>query len=280
MRAGSSVHEREIVIRPAREAGGLDPGELWRTRHILRALVWRSVRNRFADTYLGVAWLCVRPLLFVLVFVTFKRLSNADPHVEIPYPLYVYSGLILWYYLIESASEAAGAVTVDAALLKKVYYPRIYTPLTPILANLTGLGVALIPLAAMMAWYGVSPGPRLLLLPVVGVQAVSLALGIGALVASLTLGSRDWERALGFLFYLGLFVSPVIYAAEMIPAAFRPVYFFNPFAGTLLAFRSVLFADQPFPVWEWAYAVVFSAVMCAIGLRAFRLAEAELADRL
>jgi lipopolysaccharide transport system permease protein len=275
-----SIHEREVVIRPATHAERPDFRELWASRHILAALAWRNVRNEFTDSYIGLGWVCVRPLLFVLVFTAFKRLSNANPQVGIPYALYLYGGLILWYYVIESATESAGAMNVDAHLLKKVYYPRIFTPLAPVLANLVSLAVAMAPLVVMMLWFQVAPTWRIVLLPLVLLQCVALALGVGTIVASLTLGTRDLERALGFLFYLGLFVSPVVYAPEMIPEWFRPVYALNPFVGTLEAFRATLFADCPFPVWPWTYSAAVSFSALALGFRMFRLAESEFGDQL
>jgi lipopolysaccharide transport system permease protein len=276
----SSIHEREVVIRPATHAERPDFRELWASRHILAALAWRNVRNEFTDSYIGLGWVCVRPLLFVLVFTAFKRLSNANPQVGIPYALYLYSGLILWYYVIESATESAGAMNVDAHLLKKVYYPRIFTPLAPVLANLVSLAVAMAPLIVMMLWFQVAPTWRIVLLPFVLLQCVALALGVGTIVASLTLGTRDLERALGFLFYLGLFVSPVVYAPGMIPEWFRPVYALNPFVGTLEAFRATLFTDCPFPAWPWTYSALVSFSALALGFRMFRLAESEFGDQL
>jgi lipopolysaccharide transport system permease protein len=280
MSTSATSRNREIVIRPAVDLGWPDLAECYRYRHILTALVWRNIRTQFDETYVGLGWVCVRPLLLVLVFVVFRRLANADAHVLIPYPLYIYSGLILWYYLIDASTDAAGAVKADAHLITKVYYPRLFAPLTPVLAHLASLAVAAVPLAIMAAWYGLPPGWRLLLVPAVLVQCAALSLGIGALVASLTLASRDWERTLGFAFYLGLFVSPVIYGPGMIPEAFRPVYFANPVAGTLLAFRACVFAAGDFPLWQWTYSVLFSAAVLLVGFRMFRSAEADFADRL
>ena len=80
--------------------------------------------------------------------------------------------------------------------------------------------------------------------------------------------------------YVGLFVSPVVYAPDMIPARGQLLYFLNPVAGTLLAFRSVLFASQAFPGLRWAYSSLFSLVVLFIGVRAFQGAERHFADKL
>jgi homopolymeric O-antigen transport system permease protein len=277
---GSAMAGDEIVIRPASDLLRFDVREFWRYRQMLRAMVWRNVRLQFDEMYLGVVWACLRPLLYVAVFVAFKNLSSADTRVEIPYPLYVYSGLILWYYFVESATDSAGSVKLDAYLLTKVYYPRLITPLVPVIANVVTLGIAMAPLLGMMAWYGTIPSWRILLLPIVLLQLMALSMGVGMVVAANTLSNRDWERVMSFTLYLGLFVSPVIYAPEMIPERVRALYFLNPTAGSLLAFRAALFASPTFPFWQWVYSLVCSLAVFALGVRVYRRAEAEMADHL
>lgn len=275
-----STSEREIVIRPAADLLRLDFREYYRYRHMLAALVWRNIRVQFDEMSLGFVWAWIRPLLYVAVFVIFRNLSNANPYVSIPYSLYVFSGLILWYYFLEATMEAAGAVKSDAHLLTKVYYPRLITPVVPVVANLFRLGLSMVPMVVMMLWFGVYPAWRVVLLPLVLLQCMGLIMGIGATVASITLTNRDWERFLSSALYLGLFVSPVIYAPEMIPERARLFYFVNPLAGTLLAFRSTLFAPEPFPVWQWIYSVVFSLAVLIVGVRMYRAAESQFADKL
>lgn len=274
----ATVHE--TVIRPPAELLRLDVRELYRYRHMVQALVARNVRLQFQDVSLGVLWICVRPLVYVLVFAGFRRLSSADVRVDIAYPLYVYSGLILWYYLVETTMHTAGAVRADAHMLTKAYYPRLISPIVPIVANLVGLAVSMVPLVAMMAWHGTGPGWRVALLPLVLAQCMALILGVGAGCASLTLRSRDWERLLSFVLYVGLFVSPVIYGIDMIPERLRLLYALNPATGTLLAFRSALFAPVEFPLWAWAYSTAFTLAVLWLGVTMFRRAEARFADEL
>jgi lipopolysaccharide transport system permease protein len=269
-----------IVIAPPSERLRLDWREYVRYRQLFKALVWRDIRVQFDETSLGLLWTCVRPLMYVAVFVAFRNLSKANTHVQIPYPLYIYSGLILWYYVLEALTKATAALRRDASLLTKVYYPRLITPAVPVVATLVSVLVPLVPLAFMMAWYGVATSWRLLALPLVILQCMALVLGVGATFAALTLSSRDWENVLRNALYLGMFVSPVVYGPEMIPRAVQPVYYANPMAGTLLAFRSCLFAPEPFPVGQWAYAAAVSVLVLVLGIRIFRAAESQFADRL
>lgn len=282
-RPGSKPPSRDesvTEIRPAGPGFGVVLAELWQFRHLFTALVWRNVRVEFDATRLGSAWAIARPILFTLVFVLFRGFSGANTHVELPYALYVFSGLVLWMYFLDAATSSAGAIRLDSALLTKVYYPRLLTPLVPVVASLISIVIALVPLVAMMAWFGIRPGWQVILLPIVLTQAVALALGVGTLVSAISIENRDWERALAFLLSLGLWLSPVIYAPDMIPGVLRGLYHLNPMVGLLLAFRATLFDGFPLPVWDWLYSLGCSACVLALGVWAFRRTEGNLADRL
>src|SRR3712207_2071061 len=134
----------------------------------------------------------------------FKAFSGADTRVAFPYLLYCYSGLLLWTYFTDAAHNAATAIRLDAALLTKVYYPRLITPCVPIVAGLLTLLIGALPIVAMMAWFGVHPTPAIVLLPLVLLPCIMFALGIGMLVSSLSIGNRDWERVLQFGLALAL----------------------------------------------------------------------------
>jgi lipopolysaccharide transport system permease protein len=270
----------EVVIRPSIESAGVQLRELWHYRHLFMALVWRNVRVEFDATRLGAAWAVARPLLFAAVFAFFRTLSGANTHVEIPYWLYVYSGLLLWTYFTDTATNVAGAVRVDAALLTKVYYPRLLTPLVPTVAGLLTVAVGMVPLAIMMLWTGMRPGWTILLLPLVLIPCILSALGLGLLVSALSIENRDWERVLAYGMTIALWLSPVIYAPEMIPHGFIDVFHLNPMSGILMSFRAALFADVSMPAWEWVYSAVASVVLLLIGLWAFRKTELRMVDRL
>ena len=128
----------------------------------------------------------------------------------------------------------------------------------------------MVPLVVMMAWFGVYPSWPIVLLPVVLALCVAMALGLGTIISSLSIENRDWERALGFVLSLGMWLSPVIYAPTMIPARLRDLYHLNPMVGILLGFRAALFNGFPIPVWELAYSAIWALVILIFGIWAFR----------
>jgi lipopolysaccharide transport system permease protein len=254
--------------------------EMWQYRHLFLALVWRNIRIEFDAMRLGSFWAISRPILFAVVFGFFRHLSGANTYVEVPYVPYVYTGLLLWTYFTDVATNVASATRGDSALLSKIYYPRLLTPLVPVVSGLVILAVGMLPLAVLMVIYKLHPGWMLLLLPVVVLPCIAFALGLGLLVSALSIEDRDWERALVFSLTIGLWLSPVIYAPDMIPSGVRQIYHLNPMAGPLLAFRAVLFEGVPFPTSEFVYSVFSSAAVLALGTFVFRRTELRLVDRL
>jgi lipopolysaccharide transport system permease protein len=279
-RRGGRSPDVVTEIRPSAPGLRVVLKELWQYRHLFTTLVWRNVRLEFDATRLGSAWAIARPILFTLVFALFRGFSGANIHVDLPYALYVFSGLVLWTYFLDAATSSAGAIRLDSALLTKVYYPRLLTPLVPVVASMVSIAIALVPLVAMMIWFEVHPGWPVILLPIVLIQAAALSLGVGTLVSAVSIDNRDWERALTFLLSIGLWISPVIYGPGMIPEMFRAFYHLNPMVGMLLAFRAALFDGFPIPTWEWLYSLGCTAAILTLGLWAFRRTEAELADGL
>ncbi len=276
----NSFHEQVTVIRPPTNSLRFNFSEIYQYRHLIWNLVRRDIKVQFNQMYLGIFWATVRPLLMMSIFALFKTFSGANLHVPIPYSVYVYSGLILWFYFVEATTLTARSLEKNASLITKVYFPRIITMIVPGLASLYGFSIAILPLVLMMFWQGVYPNWRLIALPVVILQCMFLVLAVGLIFGSLSLDSKDFDRLLNQILYLGLYVSPVIFAPGLIPEAGRPIYFLNPMAGILLAFRSTLFADFPFPFWQWLYSVLATILFLALGLLIYHKVEAFIADKL
>jgi lipopolysaccharide transport system permease protein len=275
-----SERVEEIVIRPPGAFAHLDLVELWRYRDTLWRKVTQKVRLQYDDMGLGLFWAVARPLIMVLVFWAFRGLSQARTGVDIPYMLFVYSGLVAWFYFTEVSTSVAMSLFRDAGLIQKVYFPRLISPLSHLLGESYSLALASIPLVIMMISLGEYPGWSLFLLPAVLAQLMLLALGVGMVFSSLILTSRDWERVLQFSLYLGLWVSPVIYSVDMIPKRYELIYLVNPMGGSLLALRAALFGSLDFPWGAWGYASAFSVALAGIGLLMFQRSERNLADRL
>jgi len=270
----------EILIRPPGAFSGISFRELWCYRGTLARKVKQRVRIQYDDMLFGFLWAVARPLIMVFVFWAFRGLAEAQMGVTIPYPLYVYSGLVVWFFFTDATTAVTMSLQRDAGLIQKVYFPRLLSPLSHLFAETSNLLLAAVPLAVMMAAWREPPGWMLLSLPLVLAQLLLLSLGLGMIFSALALRSRDWERLMKFMLYVGLWISPVIYSVDRIPGSYKLLYLLNPMSGTLLGMRAAVFGHFEFPWGSWLYALGFSAAVTLVGLLAFQRSERFLADKL
>lgn len=240
-------------------------------------LVWKKIRASFGEMYFWFIWVCARPLAYVLIFSLFKRWADARTGVEVPYAVYTYSGLILWYYFVETAIEVSSNVRANAGLIGKIYIPRLLTPAVPVVANLVDLAVAAVPLVLMMLYFGVAPGWGIAMLVPTLLVTMLMALGIGFIVATITLHVRDFQKVFEFSMYIGMFISPVIFSPAMIPESVRHIYDVNPMVGVLQGWRASLI-DVPFPWEHWLYALAVALALFIAGLHVYRKYEHKMIE--
>ena len=265
-------------IRPAKTLLAIEPKEYWEARYMFLMLVRKKIKASFGEMHFWFIWACARPLIYVLIFSLFKKWSEAKTGEMIPYIMYIYSGLILWYYFLETAIDVSSNVRANAGLISKIYIPRLLTPTVPVIANLVNLAICLIPLLLMMIYFNSYPGWAILMLIPTLVVVMLTALGVGFIIATITLRLRDFQKVFEFVLYIGMFVSPVIFAPAMIPAAARSIYNANPLVGALHGWRSALFSQVQFPWLLWCYSLGFSFMVFLVGLYLYRKYEHEMIE--
>jgi lipopolysaccharide transport system permease protein len=268
------------VIRPPSRWPGVGFAELWRYRELLYFLAWRDLKVRYKQTFLGIAWAVLQPVMYMVVFTLFfGRLAGLYAEGK-PYALLALSGSVIWLFFANSVTLAANSLVGSAPLITKVYFPRLLVAIAPAIAGLVDFVLALGVLVAVMAAYTYFPGwgeHFLLVLPFV-VLAIATAIGVGSFLAAVNVRFRDVRYVVPFLMQLWLFASPVVYSAELLPDSWRTLYYLNPMAGVVEGFRwAVLGGSRPDEL-----AVGLSTLMAAIilvgGVLYFRRMERQFAD--
>ncbi len=257
---------------------GLAVRECWKYRELFYFLALREIKLRYKQTVLGVTWAVLQPLLTVFVFtLLFGKLSKM-PSDGIPYPLFYFAALLPWMYFSTTLSNAGNSLVTNASLITKVYFPRIILPSSMAISGLVDFGIGCILLLGTTAYYGVTPGWKLLMWPILVVPLVTLALGVSMILAALNVRYRDVKYAMPFLIQLWLFVTPVIYPTSIIPERYRFLLALNPLAGIIDGFRASLAPVKPI---DWRLLAVSSILTLAVFATAavyFRKTERSFAD--
>jgi homopolymeric O-antigen transport system permease protein len=262
---------------PSRWLPRLQARDLWHHRELALVLAMKDLRVRYKQTFFGVAWALLQPLLGVLIFsVVFGRLAGL-PTDGIPYPVFVYAGYAIWIYVASGVSGAAQSLVDNRDLVTKVYFPRLLAPIAAIVPGLVDLLPSLAVIGVFLAVYGVAPGPEVVLLPLWVAGGAVLSLAVGLWLAAVNVKYRDVRHALPFLLQIWMFLSPVVYASSLVHGRWRLAYALNPVVTLVEGFRWSI-AGGPPPGWESLISLLVVLVVLAGGFVYFRRVEQYFAD--
>jgi lipopolysaccharide transport system permease protein len=267
-----------IIVQPSRGWPKLELRQLWGYRDLLFYLAWRDVSVRYKQTLIGAAWAVVQPVCSMLVFSLFFGSLAGMPSDGVPYGVFCFAALLPWNYFAKAMSQAGVSLVSNSNLVTKIYFPRLVIPLASILPPLVDFAIAFIVLLGMVLWSGLPFTWNLLGLVPLLVLLVATALGMGLWLAALNVSYRDVGHIVPFLVQLGMFASPVVYPASLVPERWRLWYGLNPMTGVIEGFRwAVLGTGQ-----VAASVLVLSSLVCMVllasGLLYFQRAQKTFAD--
>ena len=256
----------------------VDVAELWRYRELLFFLVWRDVKVRYKQTALGATWAVLQPVATMLVFTLFLARVTASSG-GIAYPLFVFAGLLPWIFFANAIGSSGQSVVGNQNLVTKVYFPRLIIPMSAVGAALVDFGVAFGMLVVLMFCYGVVPGRQVLLVPFIVLLLLIAAVGMGALLAALTVAYRDFRHMIPFAIQLWMFATPTIYLQgdDLLGDRARALLPLNPAYGLIDAFRQAML-DGPLDVYSLAVSGAVSVGLLFLGCLYYRRVERSFAD--
>jgi len=268
----------EIIIEARRGWQLIDWKEVRQYKDLLYFLVWRDVKVLYNQTILGFGWAVLRPLLGMFVLsIVFGRLAKI-PSDGVPYPIFSYAGLIPWTYFSSALTGSTQSLITQASMFTKVYFPRLFIPMTPVFSKLIDFGIAFGVLAVMMAYYGYIPTWKILLLPLLAFLMILTAAGMGIWLSALAVQYRDVKHGIEFLTQLLMYAAPVVWPASLLPEKYRLLYGLYPMAGVIEGFRASLIGARPIP-WDFLLMGFLSAsLVCVSGAFYFKRTERIFAD--
>ena len=271
-----STYQLEILP----ESGFFDLGlrELWARQRLLWVLVRRDLQVRYKSTVLGVVWVVLQPVLSTLIFtLILARIFNTNGDNN--YLLNTLIGFTLWQFFSSCLGAATGSVYEQARLIRKIYFPRAYIPLTIVFRQLFDCGVGTIFLLLVMCWQRVWPTPVGLLAYILGlVNLLLLTSGLSLMVSALSVLFRDARHLIPFIVQIWFYLTPVFYGRGLLSGRLQILALINPVTGTLDLVRGGLLAGQI--AWgSWAVQLFVGLVVAVLGLAFFRRLETEIIDR-
>lgn len=192
-------------------------GELWRHRELFYFFTWRDVKIKYKQTVLGFLWAILQPLMMMVIFTFFFGKALKIPSQNLPYPVYVFSGLLIWNMFSTGLTNASNSMVNNAGIIKKIYFPRLIIPVSSVLVALFDFFMAFVLYALLLlfyqqpvSWQAVYLWPAAILLTTIA------TLGIGSWLAALNVKYRDFRYVIPFLVQVLFFLTPVIYPLSLL----------------------------------------------------------------
>jgi lipopolysaccharide transport system permease protein len=252
--------------------------DLWRYRELFLFLTWRDLLVRYKQTAVGVAWALIQPAMTTAVFCVFGHILKL-PTGGVPRAVLIFAAQLPWSFFSSSLSSSSSSLVNNTQLISKVYFPRLIIPFSAVVVSLVDFFISAAFLAALMAYYGLVPDGRLLALPLFLLVAFGAALGAGLWLTALNVKYRDFRFVLPFIIQFGLYVSPIAFTSDLVPARWRTVYELNPMVGIIDGFRwGLLRGNAPSPWTSLAYSCALVTVLLVTGVWYFRKTEKTFAD--
>lgn len=277
-KASSRAHHVTTI-----EAEGNGSGywrDLWEYRELFLVFAWRDIAIRYKQSVLGVGWALIRPLLtmIILTFV-FGNVAGLPSVDGAPYALLVMSGTLPWFLFATALGDCSQGLVTNANMIKKIYFPRLMTPLASCCVAGVDFLISFFLLLAMMIGFGYLPDWRILALPPIVAFGLLTVLGPGLLLAALNVRYRDFRFIVPFVVQFGLYIAPVGYSSGVVPEQWRFLYSCNPIVTFIDGFRwCVLRGEVEFHIPGMAISVLLSLFLLYLGLRVFKRAESSFAD--
>lgn len=266
------------LIKPKKTFSFEDIKELWKYRELAYFFVWRDIKVKYKQTFVGISWAIFQPFVAMVVFSVFFGTLAKMPSDGIPYPIFVYSGLLFWQFFSSALSETSNSLVGNAGIITKVYFPRLILPISGVVTKFVDFGIASLILVGLMFYYNITPSPIILLiLPLLLLITFIAAMGGGLFLASINVKYRDVRYVLPYFIQMLLFVTPVIYPAS-IAGKWSFLLALNPMTGVIKASRAALFGTEPIN-WELlGISLIAVLILLVIGIIFFKKTERYFAD--
>ena len=261
----------DVVIVPKTGWIDINLKELWKYRDLIALFVKRNFISLYKQTILGPAWAIVQPLLTTVIFtIIFGSMAGLSAD-GVPSFLFYMSGTIAWTYFSTCLTNTADTFTRNAAILGKVYFPRLVMPISTVLTNLIALSIQFLMFLCFLFYYWlkgkVHPNLYVLLVPILVLQMAMLSLGSGIIISALTTKYRDLQMLVGFGVQLWMYGTPVAYDIRIIPQKYMGLYMLNPMTPVINTFRTALLGIGGFQLryylsgWALTIIILFAGIV-------------------
>ncbi len=251
---------------------------LYNYRELLKTNVKKEIRGKYKNSFLGVLWSFLNPLLQILVYALIFQLILKNPKEN--YAIFLCCGLIPWTFFSSTLSRAAFTMVENGNILKKVYFPREILPISIVTSEAVNFLISTVIIIAFVVFGGLGLSPYILLYPLVLLVQYILLIGLSLIISSISVYIRDLQHLIGVVMQLLFYATPIVYAAESIPENFSWILYCNPMTYIINAYRDIFYNQTMIDFVPLMILLAISIVICIIGYMMFNKLQKGFAEQL
>ncbi len=266
------------VIEPTKKIK-INLRELWQYRELFYFFTWRDIKVKYKQAVLGVLWAILQPLIGMLIFTFFGKVLKI-PSDGIPYPVFAYSGLMLWTMFASSISNAGNSMVNNAHIIKKIYFPRLIIPTSAIFVATFDFMMAFVVYICLLLYFNVDFSvAKLLAFTFISVIIIVVtSFGLGSFFSALNVKYRDVKYIIPFFVQSLMFLTPVIYPTSVLKYDWaKYLIAINPISGAIDLSRNVLLSKS-LNIELLAVSCISAIILFFVGLLYFKRTEEFFAD--
>lgn len=272
------MSNQTIVIKPKKIFHFSDLKELWQFKELLYFFTWRDLKVRYKQTMIGILWAIFQPFITMFVFTIFFSNLIHVPSDNVPYPIFVYAGLLFWQFFSTALVDISNCLITNQSIITKVYFPRLILPLSSVITKLVDFVISAVILIIMMIYYGFTPKiESLIVIPLVIAISFMASVGLGLVLSAINVKYRDVRYVLPFFIQMLLFVTPVIYPAS-IAHKYSWILALNPMTGAIQSARAALLGTTTINWNLIGISFISCFILMLIGIYLFKKVERYFAD--
>ena len=273
----------DIVVTPERKWYELNLKETHKYRDLTWLFVKRSFNAQYKQTILGPLWFIINPLITTLIStLVFGNIAGIGSD-GVPYFLFYLVGYTLWNYFSTCVSTTSTTFTANAAIMGKVYFPRLTMPISAVIFAAVNMlvifGMSIIAII-VYSFMGLEIHINLymLFIPLLMIQTAVIGLGVGIIISSLTTKYRDLAILVSFGLNLWMYLTPVVYPISEVPEIIRPIILINPLSAIVQNYKYALLGVGSFEMGYWMISIGVTIVLFFAGVMLFNKVEKTFMD--
>lgn len=251
---------------------------LYQYRELLKTNIKKEVRGKYKNSFLGVLWSFLNPLLQIVVYALVFQLILKNPQEN--YAIFICCGLIPWTFFSSAVSRAAFTMVENGNILKKVYFPREILPISIVTSETVNFLISTIIILGFVIFGGVGISKYIIFYPIVLLAQYLLLIAIAFIVSSISVYIRDLQHLIGVALQLLFYAAPIVYSPSTIPQEFQWILTCNPMAYVINGYRDIFYYQTMPDIGSLMLLIGFSVVLCIIGYMIFNKLQKGFAEEL